>query len=113
MIYLCSVYSLNADAHLMQRRYQYAAQKTAEFMKAGHTVFCPINHCHPIAVRFDMPKSWDFWKEHDIKYIDAASEVWVLKMPGWTESKGITAEIHHAVMTGKKVTYIECKDYSE
>ena len=113
MIYLCSVYSLNADQALMHRRYQYAAQRTAEFMKEGHTVFCPINHCHPIAEKFDMPRTWDFWKQHDLKYIDASREVWVLKMPGWAESTGITAEVHHAVLTGKKVKYIECEGYEE
>jgi len=113
MIYLCSVYSINADAALMQKRYEYAAKRTAEFMKDGHTVFCPINHCHPIAEKYGMPRTWDFWKQHDLNYIDAADEVWVLMMPHWNKSVGISAEIKHAEETGKTVVLITADDYEE
>lgn len=120
MIYLCSVYSLGCEdmdsksaSNLMQKRYEYAAKRTADFMKDGFTIFCPIAHCHPIAVKHHMPRTWDFWVKHDLKYIDASSEVWVLCMTGWTLSKGITAEIEYAHKLGKRVVYIECPDYSE
>ena len=113
MIYLCSVYSLNADKALMQRRYQYAAQRTAEFLKEGHTVFCPINHCHPIAEKFDMPREWEFWEQHDLNYIDACDEVWVLQMPGFQDSTGITAEVDYALSKDKPLKFIECEDYVE
>ena len=113
MIYLCSVYSLNAGAELMEKRYNYAAKRTALFMKEGHTIFCPINHCHPIAVQWDMPKTWEFWRRHDLNYIAASDEVWVLMMPNWRDSIGITAEIEFAELMGKKITYIDCYDYKE
>lgn len=120
MIYLCSVYSNGAaetspDKHakLMQRRYEYAAKRTAEFMKLGHTMFCPINHCHPIAEKYDMPRTWEFWKQHDLDYIRASNELWVLCMPHWQESVGITAEIAFADRLGIPVRLITCNDYSE
>lgn len=113
MIYLCSVYSLNADAELMEKRYNYAAKRTAKFMIEGHTIFCPINHCHPIAVQWDMPKTWDFWRRHDLNYIAASDVVWVLKMPYWKDSVGINAEIKFAREIGKHVVFIDCPDYEE
>lgn len=113
MIYLCSVYSGEANAELMQKRYEYVAKRTADFMIEGYTVFSPINHCHPIADKYNMPRTWYFWKQHDLNYIKAADEVWVLMMPNWLNSKGITAEIEYAESIGKPVVLIEVDDYNE
>ena len=113
MIYLCSVYSLEADETLMQKRYEYVAKRTAEFMKKGHTIFSPINHCHPIATKYSMPRTWEFWKGHDMNYIDASDEIWVLKMPGFARIVGVNAEVDYAMAKGKPVQYIACGDYSE
>lgn len=97
----------------MQKRYEYAAKRTAEFMKRGITIFCPINHCHPIAEKHDMPRTWEFWKNHDLDYIRAAEGLWVLDMPHWKESTGITAEILYGLGLGRIVTHVDCSDYSE
>lgn len=113
MIYLCSVYSLEADAALMEKRWQYAMKRTAEFLKDGIVVFSPIAHSHEIALRYDLPKEFDFWEHLDFGYLEASTHVWVLKMPGWERSKGITAEIKEAKRLGKPVVYIECEDYEE
>lgn len=120
MIYLCSVYSLDAKEFtpieaqaLMQKRYEYAAMRTALFLKAGVTIFSPINHCHPIARKHDLPRTWTFWKQHDLNFIKASEQLWVLMMPGWEESEGISAEIEYAISIGIRVLYISCEDYSE
>jgi len=109
MIYLCSVYS-HPDKRMMQARYEYVAKRTAGFMKDKHNIFSPINHCHPIAELYDMPRTWDFWKYQDLQYIDASEEVWVLKMHGWEESTGVQAEIAYATEQGKNVVYFEADD---
>lgn len=113
MIYLCSVYSTGADADLMHRRYEYVNKRTAEFLKEGITIFSPIAHCHPIAIKHDMPRDWDFWQKHDMKYIDASDELWVLMMPHYEHSKGINAEIQYAHSIRKLVRFIKCLDYKE
>lgn len=120
MIYLCSVYSYTPEGvpsedmpALMQKRYEYARMRTSEFLKNLDIVFSPITHCHPMALAHEMPKRWDFWGHIDLNYIDACSEVWVLKMPHWEQSTGITAEIAHAEANGIPVKYLECPDYSE
>jgi len=110
MIYLCSVYSLNADEALMQKRYEYALKRTAGFMRNEYTIFCPIVHCHNLA---ELPNTWDFWETHDLDYLDSSEEVWVLMMPGWMMSTGVTAEIAHAEAIGTPVYYIPCDDYDE
>lgn len=113
MIYLCSVYSLDAktnsirDTRTREERYLLTAKKTAEYLQEGHIIFSPIVHCHVMANMYDLPKDYKFWQHMDRGMIDAASEVWVLKMPGWERSEGITDEIAYARTTGKPVKYIE------
>jgi hypothetical protein len=120
MIYLASVYSYGienltkfAAEVLMNKRYEYAAKRTAQFMKEGVTVFCPINHCHPLAVKFEMPKEWAFWKKHDLTYIRCSRALYVLKMPHWKNSKGLTEEIKFARSIGLPIVYWTCEDYEE
>lgn len=113
MIYLCSVYSLNADEELMEKRWQYVMKRTAEILKEGIAVFSPIAHSHEIAKRYNLPKEFDFWKELDFQYLAHCDLVWVLRMPGWNLSKGITAELEEARRLGKRIVFIECEDYSE
>jgi hypothetical protein len=113
MIYLCSVYSYNADEELMEKRAQYVAKRTAEFLKEGHCVFSPIAHSHQMAVDYNLPKSFEWWMGLDFQYINASDEVWVLAMPHWRNSRGVTAEIEYALESGKEVKLIPCSDYSE
>jgi len=82
-------------------------KKTAELLKAGHKVFSPITHCHPMSVLYDMPATFDFWMELDCHYIAHCDEVWVLKMKGWQESNGITRELEFAIMNNIPIKYIK------
>lgn len=120
MIYLCSVYSLNKEGlseeqqeARMLKRYEYTMKRTAEFLKDGIVMFSPISHCHELAIRHGLPKVFSFWEHLDFGYIEASSHVWVLMMPGWRDSTGITAEIKEARRQGKPVVYLECEDYEE
>ena len=117
MIYLCSVYSLNSDglgarkhSARMHRRFKYARDYTAQRLKDGYCVFSPIAHCHPMQQANDMPPEWEFWEKLDYQFMDACSQVWVLQMPGWEESTGITAEIKYAEKHGIPISYIVATD---
>lgn len=120
MIYLCSVYSLNPDGRsaedmsaLMEKRWEYAMSRTADFLKEGVVLFSPISHCHELSQRHDMPKTWEFWKQIDFGYIEACSHVWVLMMPGWEDSTGVSAEIIEARRQGKPIRFLDCEGYKE
>lgn len=113
-MYMCSVYSLdNADKELMQKRYEYARERLFLFLLEGLPVFSPIVHCHEVSKHHDLPKTWEFWEKLDIEYINNCTELWVLEMPGWRRSVGVTAEIKHAETLGMNIRYFKCDDYSE
>jgi len=117
--YLASVYSIHAKGSdyqsqcIRNQRAQYAMDRASEFFRAQDFVFSPIAHCHEMSCRNDMPKDFTFWKAYDHQMIDASDGLYVLMMPHWAESEGITSEIYYAMSTGKSVTYISCSDYSE
>jgi hypothetical protein len=113
MIYLASVYSLNAktdseeDKALREARYLRVMEKTNELLKEGLCVFSPIVHCHPMSNMYGLPKHFSFWEKLDKAYIDSCDAVWVFMMDGWEQSEGITKEIEYAKSKGKNIVYID------
>jgi len=74
-------------------------------MRAGHVVFSPIAHSHPIA-RFGLPTDWAYWERQDREHLARCDEVVVLLLDGWQESRGVQAEIRLAETLGKPVRYL-------
>ena len=105
MIYLASPYSHESNL-VMEERFTAVCKKCSEMMFRREVVYSPIVHCHPIAVKYALPRSFDFWEKFDTEMIGLASEVTVLMLPGWEESKGIKKEIELAKKLGKKVSYV-------
>lgn len=106
MIYLASPYS-DSDPSVMEHRFDAVCRKAGELMNAGHVVYSPIAHCHPIAVRVGLPRDWEFWKKFDTEMIKRATQFLVLKLPGWELSRGVKAESEIAAAMGLIVGYID------
>jgi hypothetical protein len=109
LIYLASPYS-SADPNTITRRVLDVQKATASLIEQGHLIFSPIVHSHPIhdIVSFSSvngPTMSD-WMKYDFAMIDKADELWVLMLDGWIESKGVAAEIEHAIKTNKPIAYI-------
>lgn len=76
-------------------------------MSRGWRIYCPITHGHAVESYQSLPRSWEFWKEQDQPFIDAAADLIVLKMKGWQDSVGLTYEIGEFERTGRAVSYLE------
>ncbi|AUR99139.1 protein of unknown function DUF1937 [Vibrio phage 1.262.O._10N.286.51.A9] len=120
MIYLASVYSIGTnrnsykDIDLREKRYEYTMKRLHEFFAVKRLpVFSPIVHCHEMSKEYGLPKDYLFWQDFDRHMISVAKELWVLKMPHWELSRGITDEIRWARLTNTPITYIDCDDYEE
>jgi len=105
-IYLACPYS-DPDPLVRENRFEEVNMKAGELMLAGHLVFSPISHTHPIAVQCQLPKGWEFWAEYDRSFIEWADEVQVLMLAGWERSVGVCAEMKIANEIGKPVFMIE------
>lgn len=104
MIYLASPYS-HSEAVVREQRLRAACHATAQLIAAGHIVFSPIVHGHPL-VHHGLPTDWLFWERFDRDYLVRCNEVVVLMLDGWRESVGVAAEIRIAAELGKPVRYL-------
>jgi len=106
LVYLAVPYS-HDDPHVRHERFIEANKAAGKLMQEGHHVFSPISHTHPIAVECDLPKGWDYWEAFDRAYMEHCHKIIVLCLDGWTESKGIAAELQIAYELGLAVEYLE------
>ena len=106
-IYLASPYTDKSEI-IMADRFEAVCKKAAELMARGYIVFCPIAHSHPIAqcLPTNYITDFDFWMGQDLDYIKLwADEVWVYKLSGWTDSKGVAKEMNLAYELNKPVIF--------
>lgn len=106
LIYLASPYS-HPDPAVQEQRFEAVAREAARMMAEGQFVYSPIAHTHPIAKFGELPKGFDFWEAYDAHLISLCTELVVLKLEGWDQSKGVAAEIKIAQALNIPVTYRE------
>lgn len=92
MIYLASPYSHQSFAEV-ENRFALTEQCTYELMKRGLPVFSPIVHCHQIATDYNLPTDAKFWEKYNMQFLRKADAIYVLKIDGWDESKGVAQEM--------------------
>lgn len=105
MIYLASPYT-HSDPAIREQRFEAVCLAAGKLMAAGEHVFSPIAHTHPIAVRCDLPKGWEFWQSYDRAMIRFCDRFMVLTLPGWLQSTGVCAERRYWISLGGEVEYL-------
>jgi len=106
--YLASPYA-HPDPKVRERRYLAAMDVVVDSMVGGGDIvlYSPIVHNHPSSLRYDLPRDWEFWKKIDFPMLERCDTLFVLTIPGWEHSVGVTAEIEFAQQLGKQVELIE------
>jgi len=105
LIYLASPYS-HLDPAIREARFRAVCHVASKLMAEGMFVFSPIAHTHCIAQQGDLPTGWEYWREFDTRMIMACDELWVLMLPGWRESAGLTAERQIASQLQKRIRFM-------
>jgi len=106
LVYLATPYS-HESAFVRTHRFHVVNQAAARLTQEGVHVYSPISHTHPIAMEGDLPLGWDYWEQYDRAILNACCKMIVLRQNGWTESKGVQAEIKIAVELGIPVEYMD------
>jgi hypothetical protein len=106
LTYLACPYS-HPDRKVRLARFNAVNVAAGQLMRQGHLVFSPISHTHPIAEAGGLPLGWEFWAAFDRAYLEASRELIVLRLDGWRESVGVTAELAIAAELGIPVSYID------
>jgi len=115
-IYLASPYTAlredgTHDDVLMQERYMAVLDCYESLLSAGMKVYCPIVATHPADCLHRNLKgrrfTSAFWMEVEKPFLQYASQLLVLKLPGWEKSEGVTEEIKIAIGRKLPIVYLE------
>ena len=104
-IYLACPYS-HEDPAVCDQRFRSANQMAAHLMSKGNIVFSPLSHSHPISLCLGNSLDHDFWLAQDRAFVEWCDAIYVYRMQGWEESRGVQREIKWAKDLGKEVKYI-------
>lgn len=106
LVYVAGPY-MHEDPAIREERFNKLTEFTGELMKDNVHAFSPITHNHPIAVRIDLPKDWNFWRIYDLAMLSLCRAMIVMRLPGWEKSVGVNAEIEFARKKGIMVFFTE------
>ena len=114
LVYVASPYS-SPDKVQQEIRFLSAVVATGYLMNkfTDLSFYSPISHTHPIATYCKLPGDWAFWKQFDETILSRCNAIWVLCLPGWKESKGVTAELEIANLFALEVMYILSREGGE
>lgn len=105
LIYLAGPYS-HIDPLVRAERAIAITRAAVKLISEGKHVFSPITESHQYSM-YGVSGGWEFWKEHDLLMLSKCDELYILTLPGWRESVGVTAEMAEALRTGKTVTLLD------
>jgi hypothetical protein len=100
--YLASPYS-HKDPVVVTDRFYKTQQATVWLLGQKIWTYSPIVHCHELAQKFKLPTDAKYWGDYNHSMIEQLSGVIVLLLPNWQESKGVAAEVKHALQLGKPI----------
>jgi uncharacterized protein (DUF3820 family) len=106
MIYLATPYS-HEDPLVREDRFRVVTKAAADLMQFGLLVYSPITHGHLLAQSGGLPKTWEYWKEHNSKMMLVCTHLVVLNIPGFKESIGVAMEIKLAEGRGLSTLIIQ------
>lgn len=107
MIYLASPYSHENDA-IREERYEAVAQLCANlFLREREPIFSPIIYGHRWASEFNLKSDHIAWLRFNTAMLRTCHTLWVMKLDGWQESKGVQAEIKLAQTLLMPIHYID------
>lgn len=99
MIYLAAPYSTGLDPDTdpilaQEQRFAAITEACAKLRIKGHMVYSPITMGKPMEQYLPqhLVEDHSFWMDHCYHMLELCEEVWVLTLPGWQESRGVTLE---------------------
>lgn len=104
--YLASPYSHDSDV-IQAMRYEQQGYIAAQLIKKGYHIITPIEMCHHLSLRYELPGGYDYWKKRDRELVRRTDGVIVCMMEGWSTSIGVTDEVDYAKRLGKPIKYLD------
>ena len=108
IIYLACPYT-HPDSKVRELNFRTATEAAAVLIREGHIIYSPITMTHPIDVVIAGTTATlgsDYWVAFDEAFMDACSEIVILKVEGWDTSSGIRREMEYFKKQGKPIRFM-------
>lgn len=94
LIYIAAPYS-HPSPEVREERLRMVSYYAFTLHKKGIFAYSPLTHDVNLA-KFGIEDGFSQWEEFDLLMLSKCDRLYVLKLPGWEESVGVTAEIKKA-----------------
>ncbi len=112
MIYLAGPFTHDDHIVMHDRAHQHACF-LLHCDGLGVDAYSPITHWDPVTRGRGLLDTPEAWRRRSIAMLRLASELWVLKLPGWEQSVGTKLEIREAGRLGIKIRYFHPENFRE
>jgi hypothetical protein len=82
-------------------------------MRQQKWTYSPIVHAHAAAKQYEMPTDFAFWRAYNEAMLASSHGLIVLTLPGWQDSKGVTAEIEFALARKLPIDYLAAQGWGK
>jgi len=96
LIFLASPYS-HYDSVVRYERYAEVKAFLTRALLKKKNIYSPIVYTHPVHLLGAGSTTFEFWSDFNRAMLTRSSEMWILTIGGWEESKGIAYEIEVAI----------------
>lgn len=104
LYYLASPYS-HKNPKVRKERAESVTEAAVSLLKHGIFVFAPISYNEPWE-KYNLPGDWTFWCDFDKTFIERCDGgIIVLKLDGWENSVGVSAEVSYAKSLGLPIYF--------
>ena len=112
IIYVASPYSssLSGDLKLRQQEDRFARVRDFVLHQANAEnllIYSPIVYAHNLAQRGSLPTDAEFWYNFNIGVLRKSEALFLLRIPGWDTSKGVTLELNAAKIMAIPVIHFD------
>lgn len=106
-MYLASPYT-HPDKAVEAQRFESVLSAWNWLIQNNHDwhFFVPIVQSHALCTSGHTPGDWKFWADFDGTMISKCQEFWVLCIPGWETSVGVSAERKIAAELGLPIRFL-------
>jgi len=92
---------------MIEFRLEMLNQYMVELIRKDFTPYSTVQAMMPLVYDFELETSYEYWKAHCERMIEASNALHVLMLPGWRSSEGVTDEIRIAASYDVPVSYID------
>lgn len=107
MIYVAAPYS-SPLVGVQDQRLDRTFEFVLHLVKHGVTAFSPVVYFRPTALALNLLEDAATWHKHNMAFLRRADAVFVLRLTGWEQSKGVQIELKLA-----RALHIPVEHFSE